>query len=193
MSYRHASQSFGREGHPCKYPWPDDCYVQCGGNGIVLVDANITDVFANPDAAEDIVLGMIAETPIKQQHYRTAFFEAFPRDPDTFLRGEGAKIQEAEDAAWQKYQKINQCTGHEFERRGYKNGAGFCKHCNMFKSKVFEPDESCIICNAKTYYGQTKNHQWYCEECKDKIPRADLPDWKLELESIDESDSVSDD
>ena len=45
----------------------------------------------------------------------------------------------AEDQAWIKYRKIINCKGHELERRGYKNGAGFCKHCNLFVCGAFEP------------------------------------------------------
>jgi hypothetical protein len=76
-----------------------------------------------------------------QKSYITAFFEAFPRDPDTFIRGEGASIEAAERDAWESFQKYAACSGHEPERRGYTNGAGFCKNCDMFMNKVFPPTE----------------------------------------------------
>lgn len=67
------------------------------------------------------------------------YFEAFPRLPSTYIRGTGMTIIEAEDNAWKQWEKIQNCPGHEMERRGYENGAGFCKHCDMFKSRAFEP------------------------------------------------------
>ena len=71
--------------------------------------------------------------------YRTAFFEAFPDDPATFLRGEGLDVAAAEAAAWIRYQEVLACASHEPERGGYRNGAGICRHCSMFMANVFEP------------------------------------------------------
>lgn len=98
---------------PCVHPWPDNCHCQAGHNGIVVT---------------------------KSGHYRTAFFEAFPKYPETFIRGEGPTIEAAEEAAWSKYGKYLDCPEHVFERRGYTNGAGFCKHCGMFISNAFKPE-----------------------------------------------------
>ena len=112
-----------------KHPWPDTCRTQHGGNGIVLVGGD--------------------------DYYRTAFFEAFPRDPDTFIRGEGPTVEAAEDAAWQQHLRHQACGGHEFESRGYKNGAGFCRHCNMFSSRVFTPEQLglyCRVCGTPTFW-----------------------------------------
>ena len=95
--------------------WPEDCQVQWGARGIVL-------------RRED-----------KGGNYETAFFESFPKDPQTFIRGEGVTIEEAEIQAFQAFQKYQACQNHEFERRGYTNGAGFCIHCNLFNSQAFEP------------------------------------------------------
>lgn len=140
------------EEYNCRYAWPDDCFVQAGDRGLVVTKRS------------------------KQGHYKTAFFEAFPRKPDTFIRGEGKTIEAAEAAAWSKYQKHLTCPGHEFERRGYKNGAGFCKHCNLFASKVFEPDEECCICGKKTYWSADREEKnWYCEEHYEQNP--DKLDW----------------
>jgi hypothetical protein len=93
-----------------KLPWPPDVFVQGGDSGIVIS----------------------RNAPTR----RTAFVEAFP--PDGFIRGEGETLQEAEDSAWAQYVRETGCGGHEFERRGYRNGAGFCKHCGAFRSKVFK-------------------------------------------------------
>ena len=97
-----------------KKPWPEDTVVQWGVGGLVFRD-------------ED-----------KGGNYVTAFFEAFPKDPDTFIRGEGATVAEAEENAFAQFEKYLACPGHEFERRGYINGAGFCKHCDLFAGSIFE-------------------------------------------------------
>ncbi len=104
-----------KEGWLPQCAWEDDTYVPWGGKGLVLVKEG--------------------------ESYTTAFFEAFPHNPDTFIRGEGRTVPEAEQDAWNKFQRIRACPGHEFERRGYTNGCGFCKHCNMSSSKAFEPLE----------------------------------------------------
>lgn len=72
--------------------------------------------------------------------YRTAFVEAFPRQPPTFLRGEGPTVPEAETAAWQQWQHIAACPAHPehgpFEAREYTNGCGFCAQCGAWVSGV---------------------------------------------------------
>jgi hypothetical protein len=186
---RLATRSFGKEPYPCQKPWPEDCFVQCGDNGIVFTGkGSLEDILTKEDSIKEVVAGAILDEPIQSSHYRTAFFEAFPRNPDTIIRSEGKNIEEAEEKAWARLQKITSCTGHEYERRGYKNGAGFCKHCNLFTSNVFEPDEECYLCKNKTYYGQTRDKQWYCEDCKDKVPYDLFPDWKKEALKWDEED-----
>ena len=100
---------------PARHPWPDDCMVQGGSQGVVFRGS------AGP--------------------YRTAFVEAFPAG--TFLRGEGTTVAEAEDACWAKYQRLTSCLHDQgFERRQYVNGCGFCKACGTwFSQKVtgFDP------------------------------------------------------
>lgn len=97
-----------------RHPWPEGMFIQGGKSGVVF----------NNDGSS----------------YRTAFVEAFP---DTFLRGEGATIAEAEDACWAKYQHLISCPAHPqhgpFEARNYTNGAGFCTQCGAWFSKVCEP------------------------------------------------------
>lgn len=102
-----------REPYIPQQDWPSSTYVQWGSSGVVF----------------------------RQEggDYSTAFFEAFPREPElkTFIRGEGVDVQAAEASAFAKLEHYRACPGHEFERRGYTNGAGFCKHCGMFQSGVF--------------------------------------------------------
>lgn len=185
---RLARRSF-KEPYPCQKPWPEDCFVQCGGDGIVFTKKGaLEDALTNTEKIEEVVEGALLDKPIQTEHYRTAFFEAFPRNPDTFIRGEGGTIEEAEEKAWTKYQKISACNGHEYERCGYKNGAGFCKHCGLFSSNVFEPDETCYLCGTKTYHGQTNAKTWYCESCADKVPEELLPEWKKEMKKWEQED-----
>lgn len=110
-----ARRSFG-DPIPATCKWPHDCFIQCGDNGVVLV--------------------------WDKGNYTTAFWEAFPRNLGTFLRGEGSTIEEAEKDCFAQYERILACPGHEFERRKYESGAGICKHCNLLQSKVFEPTEA---------------------------------------------------
>src|SRR5690606_6235371 len=76
-----------------KQPWPDDCLVQWGGSGIVVAP---------------------------NRTYRTAFFEAFPKDgAGRFIRGEGATIEDAEIAAFGKWKRQHDCFlsgGHRWGR-----------------------------------------------------------------------------
>lgn len=128
---------YGR--HQLKHQWPADCLIQGGSAGLVVSPKNT---------------------------YRTAFVEAFPRDPDTFIRGEGATIADAEDAAWARFQKYQACPHSSgYDRRGYINGAGFCKSCGMFRSDVFDLVEIgsvCCVCGAP-YWTQVAG-EMYCQE-----------------------------
>lgn len=92
--------------------WPEDCMVQWGSRGVVF----------EGDKARS-----------------TAFFEAFPTDPETFIRGEGVDVPAAEAAAFAKFVRQRDCAGHELERRWFRNGAGICAHCGLFVSRAFEP------------------------------------------------------
>lgn len=99
---------------PMTQPWPEEIFVQGGGSGLVLSNDG--------------------------EHYRTAFVEAFPVEPPTFIRGEGATIAEAEASAWRQYSALVDCPTHPehgpFEARGYTNGSGFCVNCGRWLSKV---------------------------------------------------------
>lgn len=133
-----------------RHPWPDDCFVQGGTSGVVFTKK-----------AEDT--------------YSTAFVEAFPRNPNTFIRGEGETIEDAEDHAWRQYQKFLNCSGpegHEFEPRGYTNGAGFCKHCGMFSGSVFTAEElglHCKVCGVASNWCRRGDDFF----CKEHVPEDD--------------------
>lgn len=137
--------------YECKKEWDEDCFVQCGDSGVVIS---------------------------KDGNYKTAFFEAFPKNPKTFIRGEGETIEEAEEKAWEQLQRYKSCTNHEFERRGYTNGAGFCKHCGLFVSNCFKPSSSCKICGKPTYWISNKNKEWYCKEHADLMPYDEMNEYQ---------------
>lgn len=132
------------------HPWPESTFLQGGFKGLV--------VSREPN------------TP----SYTTVFVEAFV--DNTFIRGEGTSLEEAETSAWNKFLQYRACPGHEWESRGYQNGAGFCKHCNKFASGVFSGEELgqfCATCGKGTFYGQVPSlhrdtdpeyvEHWYCE------------------------------
>lgn len=90
-------------------PWPEDATVQWGARGVVL----------------------------GPKPYKTAFFEAFPKEAG-FIRGEGETIADAERDAFARFQREQGCA-HVWGRRGYTNGAGKCIRCNAFRSNLFHP------------------------------------------------------
>jgi hypothetical protein len=136
-----ARRSFG-EDYECKHPWT--CFVQCGDDGVV---------FAGTDS------------------YRTAFFEAFPKDPNCFVRGEGKNVEDAEDACWKKYEAIRSCK-HDMERRNRTDGYGYCKHCS-YSTMFFEPITRCRICDKPANYTQDSSGRTYCKPHSRMMPRKD--------------------
>lgn len=111
------------------------------------------------------------------------FFEAYPNSPmQTFLTGHGETLETAEVDAFAKFESYCKCPNHEFERRHYTNGVGFCKHCNMFKSRAFEPDQPCCQCNNKNGYGCDNQGRWWCEACYSNMPKEIWPEWRFEME-----------
>ncbi|MGU8718568.1 hypothetical protein ACV3RR_03800 [Clostridium perfringens] len=123
---------------------------------------------------------------------KTAFFEVYPNNPNTYLRVEGKSLSEAEIKAWEQYQKILNCPKHEFERRNYKNGAGFCKYCGLFNSNAFEPVTKCHICGRKTNYSYDKDNNYYCKAHADNIPVEQMNKWKREYYLICKAKSIYD-
>jgi hypothetical protein len=142
---------FKTPSYECRHPWPEECFVQGGGDGVVFR---------------------------KGGSYTTAFFEAFPEAPRTFIRGEGKTIEAAELDAWEQYERILACAGHEFERGTYRNGYGRCKHCGLGKSNAFEPLEKCFKCGAATYYSQDNTGAWWCEPCFPTMPAELETEWQ---------------
>lgn len=70
---------------------------------------------------------------------RNPFFEAFPKG--TFIRGDGATIEEAERKAFAQYLSEFECD-HVWGRKRpggdtYTNGAGWCRKCKAFRSRMF--------------------------------------------------------
>ena len=91
----------------------------------------------------------------------TAFFEAYPED--TIVCGNGVTIIEAERSAWEKWQRMQQCSNHEFERGKFTDGSGFCKHCGRYRAGVFEPTTLCVICGQPTTHTYDTDWNYYCE------------------------------
>lgn len=157
---------------PAQHPWPSDCYLQGGEDGIVLEEGALNAALSQPDKALEAVSAALGN-PTELKHYRTAFVEAFPKNPATFIRGEGKDLVEAENAAWRQWQRVSGCPNHEFERRNYRNGAGFCIHCGLFKSKAFEPLDRCVVCDLPTCDSVDKKGRWYCTKHISHTPEAD--------------------
>lgn len=139
-------QELTRGGHRLRHDWPANCRLHAWGGGLVI-------------AADGSAYG-------------TAFFEAFPRDPDTLLRGQGATIDDAEDDAWAKWQQRCRCPGHEFEPRGYRNGAGICRHCDLFAADVFTAQDLgmvCSVCAIPANYEFVGDDSWCREHAPDLV------------------------
>lgn len=111
-----------RRGYTCQHPWPEDCSVQSGGSGVVF------------------------RSEEQGGNYQTAFFEAFPRNPLCFIRGEGASVQAAEDAAYAKFQRQQTCT-HNFERVN-KKGRGRCQDCGLNTDSALPSLNACQDCGT---------------------------------------------
>lgn len=74
--------------------------------------------------------------------------------------------------------------GGEVHRRGYKNGAGICKHCGLFDSNAFEPSEHCCKCGKPTYWVQDKQGNWYCKDYTKMMPEEDKTKFYKAYEKI---------
>lgn len=93
---------------PIRCAWPEGTFIQGGARGIVLSGKNGA--------------------------YRTAFAEVVIAD--TFLRGEGQTIEDAERDCWEQYQRISSCPAYPdhgpWDRGNYRNGAAFCLGCGSW-------------------------------------------------------------
>lgn len=124
--------------YECKKDWPEDCFVQGDNTGIVIGGEEGT--------------------------RKTAFFEAFPAEPNsTFIRGEGKTLEEAEEEAFKELTKYLSCPGHEFERKD-STGRGKCSHCGIEVSDVFESTDTCDVCGAGDA-GLRSCPKSYCASC----------------------------
>lgn len=140
-----ARLSYGKE-YDCMFDW--GCFCQAGEHGVVFS---------------------------QKGNYTTAFFEAFPKKPKCFLRGEGSTVEEAEKDCWEKYQKVLTCN-HEMERRGRTDGYAYCKHCS-YSAMVFEPLTRCCRCGVPTSYYKDTRGRFYCRKCDRVHPRKYEPSY----------------
>lgn len=145
---RVSSLSLQNSTYETKNEW--DCFCQGGTDGCVLSESG---------------------------NYQTAFFEAFPRNPSCFVRGEGVTVADAEQQAWAKWQKIQTCN-HEMERRQRTDGYAYCKHCS-YSAMVFEPLTKCCICHKPTAYTQDSKGNSYCKKHARLIPRKNKKGWPI--------------
>jgi hypothetical protein len=128
-----AKKGFGGE-YECQQAWPEDTFVQCGDSGLVLGNA-------------------------QNESYITAFFEAFPKNPSTFIRGEGKDLPEAELNAFKKFQNIKGCDEHDYTRHGTSEHAN-CTKCGLFTSHYFEPTHKCSVCSKENVNYQMSDEQF---------------------------------
>lgn len=161
--------SFGRPSVPAQHPWPEGVFLQGGESGLV--------VSAKADGGS----------------YVTAFVEAFS-DGTGFIRGQGVDLATAEHECWVKAQHVLDCPGHEWESRGYKNGGGFCIHCNRFHGEAFTPEQLglyCAACGVPTFWNREEREgvdefftcplhvphvgrQCHCVPCQAKFDQRDV-------------------
>lgn len=158
-----AKQSFSKEPYNCLKPWDESTFCQCGGNGIVFTQGSMEEALKPENAPETVatVLG-VNENPKK--HYRTAFFEAFPKNPSCFIRGEGTTLEEAEAKAWAKWEKIKACTSHEWDRRNRTDGYVYCTKCPLSGS-FLEPTTLCTVCQTPTRRNAAKDEETPVHYC----------------------------
>lgn len=170
-----------RDNYQPKYEWPSNCKTQWGGDGIVIKGWDFLGFMeGGMDSAKEVIETKTEKEKETERFYRTAFFEAFPRDPNTFIRGEGETIEDAEKSAWYQFQKVSACDHPEYDRRGYQNGAAFCATCGFFNPYYSEPVSTCCICGVNTYWTSDKQGRIYCEDHADQIPDKDKYFWQTE-------------
>lgn len=126
-----------QSGHPesCGYTpkcaWGEDVQIQWGDHGITIHRQ---------------------EKTITLVH---AFFEAFPQSPDTFLRGEGESLEEAEKKCFAWYTKMINCGDHDWDRRDRTDGYAYCKKCKI-EATVLDPLTTCYKCGVPTAWSSRK-------------------------------------
>jgi len=159
-----------KEGYDSKYEW--NCFCQGGEHGVVLPSGSLDKIFSGN------TLDALSDELSNKECYETAFFEAFPKQPDCFIRGEGNTIEEAEENAWQKFQKISVCE-HEMERRDRTDGYAYCKKCS-YSATVFEPLTTCCKCGKPTSYSTDYKDNYYCKKHSYTKPKNPNPSrWEM--------------
>lgn len=108
-------------GYQCQKEWPEGCFVQSGESGIVLPRSG-------------------------KAPYSTAFFEAFPKSPSCFIRGEGASVAEAEAKAYRTLHKYLKCN-HQYTRLS-DDGYAQCNVCGM-KANALPNLTTCHQCGQQ--------------------------------------------
>lgn len=150
-----ANKSFGPP-YQCQKDWPEDCNVQCGEKGLVIKG---------------------------KESYNTAFFESFPSNPSTFIRGEGNSLEQAEDSAWLKYQNILSCKEHVYKRHGEEHGV--CEKCGLFTSHCFPPEHKCSVCEKENVNYNAANKG---KLCRDHFLTENQSLKEIDIESNDKLD-----
>lgn len=161
MQNKTARNSSSSTPYLCKQNWEESTFCQCGGDGVVFTDKNsLEKTLTDPEEQKEALKAVLCEDTTKA-HYRTAFFEAFPKNPRCFLRGEGQTIEAAELDAWNKYQRILHCKEHIWDRRDRDDGYAFCTQCPL-SGTFLEPLTKCKICDVPTAEHQGKDKIVYC-------------------------------
>lgn len=142
-------RNYENEDYILRHAWPSDCSFNINGS----IDPEINKKYRD---------GLV---------YMEVFIHGTP-NADTYIGAEASTFEDCEDTLWRKYQTYAHCT-HEFTREAphgkhYTNGAGFCKHCGMFKSDAFEPETVCDLCNQHTNLLSLYNGKQVCEGCYQK-------------------------
>lgn len=140
--------------YTCKYDWPTDCFVQCGGKGVVIGNKH-------------------------RKGYVTAFFEAFPFN--NFIRGEGESVELAESAAWAKYQVMATCPEHHLIVDEKRKRDAVCEHCGFSIRDYYPPENQCSCC-SKENVSLEINGEYFCLE--HFIDKAKQLDYEITPEKI---------
>lgn len=115
------------------------------------------------------------------------FFEAFP-DQGMIRTDSKESIEDCEEKAWKKFLLANNCPyDHKdpanLDRRDYKNGCSFCKHCGTYLDPSYSgllPTTTCTTCGVPTYWSYDKFDNWYCQEHFQQLPDEMLSEFQLE-------------
>lgn len=169
-----ARKSFNSEPYNCLKEWEESTFCQCGDNGLVLPAEELEKSLTNSKDALTLASEALGD-PVKKSKasYRTAFFEAFPKNPKCFIRGEGETVEEAENDAWEQWQKIINCESHEWTRKNRTDGYAYCTKCPLSGS-FLEPSTTCALCQTPTKRKVDKLNNHYCISHYLALPLEDI-------------------